>query len=221
MFDTITINPVDRKFSARNDLHLVRKIWHITTGLLAIFAIKYFDVSKEVVVYTSFSIGFIALTTDLLRVKISSLNQLVCFIFGPIMRKKEVQKVTGMPFYAFGVGLATLFFQPEIAFLAILFLVLADPISSLFGVLYGKTKILPNKSLQGSLAGFFVCYTICFLYLQSSGLNNSKIFVFSVIAGIIGSISELVSGFKIDDNITIPVLSGIGLTLMNQLLPVF
>jgi diacylglycerol kinase (CTP) len=61
------------------------------------------------------------------------------------MRQSEKKSLSGMPFYALGVGLTLYFYKPSIALLAITFLVFADPLSSFFGILYGKRKILPNN----------------------------------------------------------------------------
>jgi len=50
---------------------------------------------------------------------------------------------------------------------------------------------------------------------------GTHLLVFSIIAGIIGAASELVSAFNIDDNLTIPVISGLGMTILNNYLTVF
>jgi dolichol kinase len=56
---------------------------------------------------------------------------------------------------------------------------------------------------------------------MNSTTLGTHILVYSIVAGVIGAASELVSAFNIDDNLTIPVLSGLGLTLLNYLVPVF
>ena len=136
---------------------------------------------------------------------------------GPLMRKSEANGSSGLPFYALGISLSLFLFRENIALLSIMFLIFSDPISSYFGIRFGKDKILPNKSLQGSVAGFSACYLLTLLYTMGSSASAANIFIFAVIAGLIGSLSELVSAFGIDDNLTIPVLSGIGLTLINYM----
>jgi dolichol kinase len=140
---------------------------------------------------------------------------------GPFMRRSEREGVTGLPFYALGASLALFFYDKDIAILSIMFLVFSDPLSSFFGVLYGKDKIMPNKSLQGAVAGFFTCYLITLFYVMNSTTLGSHILVFSIVAGLIGSASELISAFNIDDNLTIPVVSGLGMTLLNYFVKVF
>jgi diacylglycerol kinase (CTP) len=126
-----------------------------------------------------------------------------------------------LPFYALGVGMSILLFDEKIAVLSILFLVFADPIASFVGVNFGRGQIMPNKSLEGTVAAFVTCNLLAIAYLYNSNLNDSRLIVFSIFAGVIGAISELASAFNIDDNLTIPVLSGAGLTAINMIFQVF
>ena len=125
-----------------------------------------------------------------------------------------------MPFYALGVGMSLFFFEEKIAILSILFLIFSDPISSIMGILFGRDKILPNKSMQGSLAGAMCCYCLTLGYGLTYANADFDLLTFSLLAGLLGSLSEMASVY-LDDNLTIPVLSGAGLTLLNLFLPVF
>jgi dolichol kinase len=205
-------------FKPRNDLHLLRKIWHVATGLagLAFYSLGKFDQEEMAIILFIFS--GLAFTVELLRLKIDSVNNGVMKVMGPFMRESERGGLTGFPFYALGVSLSMFFFSEEIAILSILFLIFSDPISSFFGILYGRDKILPNKSLQGTLAGFVACYFVCMLYLIQYEATGVSAIIFALIAGVIGCISELLSGF-VDDNLTIPLISGLGLTALNIIIP--
>lgn len=204
----------------RSDLHLLRKLWHISTGSLGLY----------IVLSSSFSIFFWAVVllllailgfvTDIIRGRYAPLNRIILTAAGPLMRRSERDGFTGLPFYALGCSIALFLFQRDIAILSVMFLVFSDPLSSLFGVLYGKDKILPNKSLQGAVAGFFTCYLLTLFYVMNTTTLGIHILVFALLAGIIGTLSELVSAFNIDDNLSIPVLSGLGLTLLNHFVTV-
>jgi len=158
--------------------------------------------------------GFIL---DFARARIPGLNQFVISVMGPFMRASEKTGYSGLPFYALGVSISLLVFQPRIALLAIMFLVFADPISSFFGILYGKDKIMPNKSLQGAMACFFTCYLITLFYGIAHGAQGTNLLWFSIFAGVVGTVAEMLSAFNVDDNLTIPVVSGLGLTVLNYL----
>lgn len=206
----------------RSDLHILRKLWHITTGSLGLFIFMRGDESS-----TNFWAGCVlgiaiaGFLLDFTRARFAPLNSFVIKLMGPLMRRSEREGVSGLPFYALGVSLSLFFFQRDIAIVSVMFLVFSDPLSSFFGVLYGKDKIMPNKSLQGAVAGFFTCYLITLFYVMNNTTLGTHILVFAIISGVIGSASELVSAFNIDDNLTIPVLSGLGMTLLNYFVPVF
>ena len=136
------------------------------------------------------------------------------------MRESERNGFSGLPYYALGVSLSLLLYEEKIAILSILFLVFSDPISSFFGILLGRDKILPNKSLQGAIAGFVTCYLTTLFYLRYYDYESLNALSFAIIAGLIGTISELMS-VLIDDNLTIPVFSGLGLTILNKLFLIF
>jgi len=211
----------DKVLHKRSDLHIARKAWHIVTGTFALWFFMRSTQDTSQWAIGVFLIAMLGFAGDLLRAKSKPLNKLVLTFLGPIMRRSEREGFSGLPFYALGVSLSLFFYKKEIALLSIMFLVFADPISSFFGVLYGKDKILPNKSLQGAVAGFFTCYLITLFYAMNTSTLGTHLLVFSVIAGIIGSASELLSSFNIDDNLSIPVLSGLGITVLNHFVPVF
>lgn len=204
----------------RTDIHILRKLWHISTGSLGLYV--YYNVlpERKIWAFATLAIALLGFSMDFFRHRNPKLNSFVIKLMGPLMRKSEEKGSSGLPFYALGISLALFLFKEKIALLAIMFLVFSDPISSYFGIRFGKDKILPNKSLQGSVAGFSVCYLVTLLYTLGSSASAANIFIFAVIAGFIGSISELVSAYNVDDNLTIPVLSGAGLTILNYVLHV-
>lgn len=215
------MNTDTNQLSERSDLHILRKIWHIFCGVSVLGA--YYLSGQDIMYFGWFclSVALVGFLGDVLRMKSKKFNTLAIKTLGLFMRKSEENGFTGLPFYALGAGLSIMFYDKHIALISIMFLVFADPIASFVGVNLGKDKILPNKSLQGTMASFFVCYIVSFLYLADYGVDSFNLILFSLCAGIIGSISELASAFNIDDNLTIPVISGAGLTVLNYIFKVF
>lgn len=214
-------NTIDRVLAKRSDLHLLRKIWHMATGGICLYG--YYNIHKDIQFWAvvTLTISLMGFTSDFLRMRFSAYNQLVIAIMGPFMRTSEKDGYTGLPFYALGASLSLFLFKPQIALLSIFFLVFADPFSSLVGILFGRDKILPNKSLQGALAGFVVCYLLTLIFILNYQVPANQIFLFAIFAGVIGTVSELISAFNIDDNLSIPVVSGLGMTLLNLIIPIF
>jgi diacylglycerol kinase (CTP) len=205
----------------RSDLHILRKLWHMSTGSVGLFIFLNSTQSQTFWASVILAIALAGFTIDLVRNKVPAINKLVIKFMGPLMRRSEKDGVSGLPFYALGVSLSLFFYSRDIAIVSTMFLVFSDPLSSFFGILYGKDKILPNKSLQGAVAGFFTCYLITLFYAMNTSALGTHLLLFAIISGVIGSASELVSAFNIDDNLTIPVISGLGMTLLNKYVTVF
>lgn len=205
----------------RSDLHLLRKFWHISTGSIGLYLFLNSTQDMQFWAFLALGVALIGFIVDIVRSRYSKMNALVIRLMGPLMRRSEKEGLSGLPFYALGVSLALFFYRKDIAVLSVMFLVFSDPLSSFFGVLYGKDKIMPNKSLQGAVAGFFTCYLITLFYTMNNVTLGNHMLIFAVVAGVIGALSELVSAFNIDDNLTIPVLSGLGMTVLNHFVTVF
>lgn len=204
----------------RTDLHIARKLWHMATGLIGLALYYKSGLSVDTVASVLLAFSAASFMVEFLRLRNEKVNQLLMVLMKPVMRESEKNSVSGMPFYALGVSLSLFFFPERIAILSILFLIFADPIASFCGILYGRDKILPNKSLQGTIAAFTVCYIVTLVYGLIHASPSMNLLVFAILAGIIGAVSELCSQF-VDDNLCIPVISGLGLFLINFVVTVF
>jgi diacylglycerol kinase (CTP) len=204
----------------RSDLHITRKIWHMATGLIGLAIYQKTKVSVETIATILLAFSAASFLFEFVRLKSEIVNQFALKLMKPVMRESERNSISGMPFYALGVSLSLFFFPERLAVLSILFLIFADPIASFCGILFGRDKILPNKSLQGTIAAFSVCYIVTLVYGLIHTAPSMNLLVFSIVAGVIGAISELCSQF-VDDNLCIPVISGAGLFLLNFLVNVF
>jgi diacylglycerol kinase (CTP) len=204
----------------RSDLHIARKLWHMATGLVGLTVYYKSGLSTDVMATALLLFSACSFLIEFLRLRNEKMNQLLMIVMKPIMRESEKNSVSGMPFYALGVSLSLFFFPETIAVLSVLFLIFADPIASFCGILYGRDKIFPNKSLQGTIAAFSVCYIVTLVYGLIHATPSMNLLVFSIVAGVIGAVSELCSQF-VDDNLCIPVISGLGLFLLNFLITVF
>lgn len=207
-------------FRLRTDLHLARKVWHMMTGILGLTVFYRLHLSASSTATTLLIFSVASFAVEFLRLRNEKINNLLMSVMRPVMRESEKNSVSGMPFYALGVSLSLFFFPTKVAILSILFLIFADPIASFFGILYGRDKILPNKSLQGTIAAFAVCYIATLSYGLVHTGSSMNVLVFAIFGGLIGALSEMCSQF-VDDNLCIPVVSGLGLTILNYFLPLF
>ena len=198
----------------------MRRVWHVVVGVLGLMG--YYLWKLPIVSFAHFSVlvALIGFFIDFQRFKRPALNAVLEKHFGPIMRRSEKLSFSGLPFYALGVALLIYLYPEKIAVLAILFLIFADPIASISGVYLGKDRLLPNKTLQGTIAAFISCFTIAIGYFFVTENHSENIILFAFFSAVVGSLSELVSAFNIDDNLTIPVISGGAMVVLNAWLQV-
>jgi diacylglycerol kinase (CTP) len=196
----------------RSDIHLARKIWHM--GGVSMIAALYANLPEKTSLLCLCIAWVLFVPVDILRLKYPALNDLLVHAFRPIMRQHEIDRIAGTSYLLTGITIVALLFPREIVLLTMLFLAFADPIASYFGIRFGKDKIFGEKSLQGSLAAFFVCSILTFYFLSSHWLMMDRLVVVSLLGGLIGALAELIPIWKLDDNFTLPMLSSTALWML-------
>lgn len=195
----------------RSDLHVARKIWHMS-GVFTMFAAWVF-----LPYWASMSILIISwllfVPLDFFRQNNPEFNRSLTGLFRPIMRSSELNRLAGTTYLLTGALIITLFFNKGVVAMSLLFLAFADPIASYVGIKYGKDKLFGHKSVQGFIAAFLVCTTLCYLYLFYNQIQE-YIFIVSLMAGFVGALAELIPIAKLDDNFTMPVVSSVGLSVL-------
>jgi diacylglycerol kinase (CTP) len=195
------------RLAHRSDLHLARKGFHMSGALVLLVPYLFLGFSQEMMAAVLGTVLAFVMSVEYARSRWEWVNGIAVRVMGPVMRDTEVNQLTGIPFYLASCLFAFLIFPHHIAVLSILYLAFGDPSSSFFGVLYGRNKIFPNKSLQGTLGGFFICAFVTGAYLLWQGFEREKILLLSMLGGFAGSVAELLP-LNVDDNFSIPVVSG-------------
>ena len=129
--------------------------------------IIYNNVSDQLAIILCAAVTLLIVPLDILRHYNPRLNKFVVRLFRRVMRKDEANKVSGFSYLLVGALLLFLFFPRPVTTLSLFMLAFADPFASYVGVLWGKDKIIGNKSLQGSLAALAVCSIVAFVFYFS------------------------------------------------------
>lgn len=199
----------------KSDLHLARKLWHAC------------GVCSMVVVYNICgpgwswfvlgTVGAIMVPLDLMRKSNPTVNRMAVRVFGPVMRRHELDGLSGLTYLLAGALFLLLFFDRHILTTTLLFLAFGDPVASFFGLRFGKDKIVGNKTLQGTVAAFVTCTLIAAAYYYYHNIMTERLLIVAPLSGLIGALAEMIPVGKLDDNFTFPVICSVLLWTLFQL----
>ena len=181
---------------------IYRKIIHLSSTCFALL-LWYFG--KDTVLPLFICIAIIIPILDYGRLHYVKLNRIFTFFGSIFTRTIEYRILTGASWVVIGVALTTFIFNEKVAIIALLVLSISDSIAAIIGIKYGKTKLL-NKSLEGSFA-FLISASIIILSLSPS------LFIVNILAIFVAVIIELFSTPVLNDNLLIPVVTALVLTL--------
>ena len=175
---------------------LLRKSIHLFGLILPVI---YFFIDKPTMLIGVGILTGIAVTIELVKWISPRFGDFFFQVFAPMLRRHERRgAMTGATYYMISVFLCILFFAKTLAIVCIFFMVLGDLAAALVGRMWGRTKLLGTKSLEGSAACFVVCAIIALVKLNP---------VIGIIGALVATIVEMLP-FPIDDNLTVPLVSG-------------
>lgn len=148
---------------------------------------------------------------ELLRLVSTDFRNLYNVVFASLLRKSETESpraFTGTGYFFLGTFLCIALFPPIIGISSMLCLVLGDMTAAIVGISFGYIKI-GKKSLEGTLAMFFMCFFIGCVLFWHVPLSEYVIFI----GAFSGTMTELLGPKWLDDNLSIPVATGTALTL--------
>lgn len=211
-----------------NEKHEIpRKIFHSTTGFFTIWLyVNGFNQKQLVIPLVVMAV--VIFIQDTARFRYPAINERICRYYGFMMRDSEKNSYNGVLFFLLGLIITSLLLPKDLCLMSNLLLSWGDTSASVVGRELGKytPKLSRNKSLAGSTASFLTGLGCCYLvyaYLVpkyhhlvdslgdifwESETSHLGLHFYAVLCGLIASVSEFIDIYDIDDNFTIPVLSG-------------
>lgn len=123
-----------------------------------------------------------------------------------VYKAKEKRRISSITTFLMGVFLTFLMFKESIAIASLSFLVFGDMMAKIVGMNYGKRVIFNSntkKTLEGSIG--FLSISISSAYFL--WLANILPLWIGIVGAVVASIVE-VFPFPVDDNLSVPVVSG-------------
>jgi dolichol kinase len=174
---------------------ILRKSVHITVSLSAIAIVWYLPTTIARVLFCSAAI--IAVTIDVLRLRVPAVQRIFTRYFASLMRSHESRRITGATTLAIGVAVVVLLFPKTFAVAGLLYAGLGDAAGALVGRAIGRHKFPWGKSLEGSIAFLCVAFIIGWV-LPGIG------FLPALIAALAVTPIEA-APLSFDDNLIIPI----------------
>jgi dolichol kinase len=187
-----------------------RKIFHLLNMVIPLIHVYFIEDRMGMLIFLSLMLIF-CFFIEVLRTRYFILHKFFKKYLHFMMRDSEKEgEITGAT-YVFAGSLFTIMLIPKpFCIVALFFLAVGDTFAALVGMNYPFLKI-GRKTLSGSFACFITCCIIGLLFSHS--LNTSTI----MFGAFIATLTEL-SSMRINDNLSIPIFSGISMYSFNILL---
>lgn len=156
----------------------------------------------------------IALIHDLLRIYHSGFRRFIYRLLGDIYRRWEIKRLGGSTYILGAAALSLFLFNKNIAALVMVFITVGDTAAVFVGTFWGRHTIyrrrnsdgsVRKKTIEGAMA-FFISSAMVSLFVPSVPI------MWKIVGAFIATVIELIS-FFIDDNFTVPLITGIILQL--------
>ena len=170
------------------------------------FPILYVFTTRHTAIIVVGSLLAVALGIELLKAFLPAFRVIFVRIFSPMLRSQERRGgLTGATYYLIGSFFCMLLFDKTLAIVCLCFLTFGDLFAALIGKQWGRIKLFSRKSLEGSLACFVVCAVIALLM----GFHP----IVAIAGALVATLIELLPT-GVDDNVTVPLVSGLAMHLL-------
>jgi acyl phosphate:glycerol-3-phosphate acyltransferase len=184
-----------------------RNLYHIFGGL--IIAIPALFLPGIFIIIFLAVLTFLALSFELVRLRIGAINTWFLGFFHSMAKAGETTSLTGTTYMLMASLASFILFPKNVAALAVAFLAIGDSLAGIVGRSIGKRQIL-GKTIEGDLTCFFSC-AVTGMVFYFAGISIAWPII--LIGAFTASLSEAMP-IPINDNLTMPLLSGAVMTLM-------
>jgi len=183
---------------------LIRKAIHVSMSVLPL---SLFALGRDLGTALVATALTVAIAVDIVRLRCEAARKLFERLFGKSLRPHEKYELTGSTFMGISALVCVVLFTVPIAVTALLFLTIGDSAAALVGMRWGKTTLLPGKTLEGTLACLVSCSII--------GIVVPGVpFIAGIVGALVATTVELLGIKTIDDNFGIPVLSALAMWIV-------
>ncbi|MEL6177912.1 MAG: phosphatidate cytidylyltransferase [Myxococcota bacterium] len=195
------------------DIHLTnlrptnysRNVFHVSSAVMVLLLIEVFMTSTQLS-WLAGSVAALGWIMELSRRHSARVNAMLMWVLGPIAHPHERHRINSSTWYTTALLILSLTVGPMLGALAVIILGTADPAAAIIGRKFGRTKLLADRTLEGTLAfvttGLVASLVVMAIFHPT--LTALQMLVIAAVASSAGAIAELYSK-RIDDNFSIPL----------------
>ena len=194
--------------ATRRDLQLGRRAFHVVNGVSVATAYAVLFTHQQVV-HVFGTIACLVYVIDRVRIAYPEvLARRAPWVNRLLVRAEEQVRESAMTPYAIAVLLTILSVPKPAALIAIYTLAVADPAAAVVGITWGRRRLGPERSLEGSLAFFGATLAIALGVLGATvDAPATLVVAMALVIALAAATCELLP-LRIDDNMTIPLFVG-------------
>ncbi len=196
-----------------------RSLVHASSGIVSFVCLEWFMSRPAIMILTSTLLFFVVLAETTRRFS-PAINTALMKVFSPIAHPHEFHRMNSASWYAIALFILAFTASTMACSLAVLVLGFADPAAAMVGRRFGRIKLRGGRTLEGSLAFVAVAMVVSMVVITTlySQIGIGAALGIALVAGVFGAVAEIFSSRWLDDNLTIPVAVGLGVTLISFVL---
>lgn len=203
--------------ATRHSLQLGRRLFHLANGVVIATAYALLF-THEQIVHVFGTVACLVYIGDRFRIAYpDAVARFAPWVNRLFMRAEEQVREAAMTPFAIAV-LLTMLATPKLAALvAIYTLAVGDPLAAIVGIRFGRHRLSPHRSVEGTLAFFVATVAIAVVVLHRG--THAPAWPLGGAAAGIGMLAvtcELLP-LRVDDNLTIPIVVGFATWAMTAL----
>ncbi|KAJ6510873.1 hypothetical protein C8R45DRAFT_814000 [Mycena sanguinolenta] len=225
------------------DWEIPRKVLHSSIGFITLALYLTPSMSPRLVALVLWAALAVIAPVDFVRLRVPAVERVYERWLGFLMRESERTSTNGVLWYILGVNFALTFYPIDVATVAILILSWADTAASTVGRMYGprtpplpqsvsiarlRTPFAPRKSTAGFAAACVTGAVVALAFwlgLANGGAHHATtparfgvggvlgLVAIVICAGVVSGVAEALDLGGLDDNLTLPIISGGALML--------
>ena len=185
-----------------------RKFIHVFSAIIPLFHIYVFKEKIDMILFLSLILIFCFFIEDA-RNNPQTNKVFKKYLFFMMRNFEKKGSLTGATWVFVGSLFSIIIVPSPFCIIALFFLSIGDTFAAIIGIKYPYFKI-GKKTLSGSLACFIACLGVGLIFNQQLNIE------ILIVGALVASVVELIS-FNINDNVSIPIVSGCAMYVVSMI----